>query len=50
MNIDELLFKRAEIKNIPIMLNIIHRCMKEVNYKDYEYEEFQRYLSSFTAE
>lgn len=50
MNLDELLYKRAEITNVPIMLNIIHRCMNEVNYKDYSDLEFQKHLHTFTPE
>lgn len=33
-----------------ISLGMIHRCMNEVNYRDYEYEQFQKYLTSFTTE
>lgn len=50
MNLDELLYKKAEITNIPIMLSIIHRCMNEVNYKDYSEAEFLKYVHTFTPE
>lgn len=50
MELKKLLFKRADTKNINVMLEIIHRCMKEVNYIDYSKEEFEKYLSSFTRE
>ena len=35
MNLEDIIYKKAEIDNIPVMLHIIHRCMNEVNYKDY---------------
>ena len=50
MDLDRLLFKRAELKNVKTLLTIIHRCMKEVNYKDYPPEEFERYLKNFTVD
>lgn len=50
MDLKKLLYKRADIKNINDLLEIIHRCMKEVNYIDYSKEHFQKYLSSFTEE
>lgn len=50
MDLNKLIYRRANIKNISVMLGIIHRCMKEVNYKDYGKEDFQKYLSSFTEE
>lgn len=50
MDLQNLLYKRAEIQNIDVMLEIIHRCMKEVNYIDYTEQEFQRYLATFTKD
>lgn len=50
MNLDELLFTKAKTENINEMLNIIHRCMNEVNYKDYGEYEFKKYLANFTVE
>jgi N-acetylglutamate synthase-like GNAT family acetyltransferase len=50
MDLKKLFYKRADTKNINVMLEIIHRCMKEVNYIDYSKEDFQKYLSSFTGE
>ena len=32
------------------LLNIIHRYMNEVNYKDYEPHEFEKYLANFTED
>lgn len=50
MDLKQLLFKRASIENVEEMLVIIHRCMNEVNYKDYEPYEFEKYLARFTAD
>jgi len=50
MDLKKLLYKRSDSKNINDMLEIIHRCMKEVNYIDYSKEDFQKYLSSFNGE
>lgn len=49
MNLNELLFSKAKIDNINEMLNIINRCMNEVNYKDYGQYEFKKYLANFTV-
>lgn len=50
MNLENLLFEKAKIKNIPTLLNIIHRCMREVNYKDYTQEQLEKYLAGFTED
>ncbi|WP_242954001.1 GNAT family N-acetyltransferase [Clostridium puniceum] len=42
-------YKRADVKNINIMLETIQRCMKEVNYIDYNESEFEKYLGTFTT-
>jgi N-acetylglutamate synthase-like GNAT family acetyltransferase len=49
MDLSKLAYKRADIKNVDIMLEIIHRCMNEVNYIDYNETEFKKYLNSFTT-
>lgn len=50
MKLEKLEYRRAQSENIDKMLNIIHRCMKEVNYKDYTLEQFHKYLAAFTQE
>lgn len=50
MELKKLEYKRAQFDNIDTLLNIIHRCIKEVNYKDYTIEQFQKYLAAFTQE
>ena len=46
----EVEYKKAEVRNAEAMLNIIHRCMYEVYYKDYTEQEFRRFISNFTLE
>lgn len=50
MDLERLLFTRANIENVGELLVIIHRCMNEVNYKDYAPHEFKKYLANFTAD
>lgn len=50
MNLNELIYKKANSENVGCMLNIIYRCMNEVNYLDYSKEDFERYCSNFTEE
>ncbi|ERK30839.1 GNAT family N-acetyltransferase [Clostridium intestinale] len=50
MNLKDINYKRASVENVYAILNIIVRCMKEVNYKDYTNEQFNKYLSMFTKE
>lgn len=49
MELSKLVYKRADVKNVDIMLEIIHRCMIEVNYIDYSESELKKYLDSFTS-
>lgn len=50
MNLKDISYRRASIENVDAILNIIVRCMKEVNYKDYIDKQFNKYLSMFTRE
>lgn len=50
IDLDRVLFKRADIKNVNELLAIIHRCMNEVNYKDYDLPEFNKIFEGFTSE
>ena len=43
-------FKRASLCNVDTILEIIIRCMREVNYIDYTMEQFNKYLDVFTKE
>ena len=48
MDLEKMVYKRAEHKNIAVMLHIIHRCLREVNAADYGETAIQHYLSVFT--
>lgn len=50
MNLEQLVFTRANIENVDKLLAIVLRCMNEVNYKDYAPYEFDKYLAHFTPE
>ena len=50
MDLEQLLFTRANIENVGELLDISHRCMNEVNYKDYAPHEFEKYLANFTED
>ena len=42
MNLDGLVFRRADLAHVEDMLHIIHRCMHEVNCRDYTPQELER--------
>jgi len=50
IDLANLTFKKALLCNIDCILEIITRCMKEVNYIDYTEEQFHKYLSRFTKD
>lgn len=50
MDLEQLLFKRANTENVGKLLVMIRRCMKEVNYKDYTPREIEKFIAGFTAE
>lgn len=50
MELNLLSFKRADTANINAVLSIIHRCLNEVNSKDYSPDEIEKYLAEFTAD
>lgn len=45
IDINYLSFVRTKKENVGQLLAIIHRCMNEVNYKDYTPREFEKYLA-----
>lgn len=45
-----LTFERAEKKHCERVLHIIHRCLREVNSKDYSAAEIKRQLEKFNEE
>lgn len=50
MDLTQLHYKRAKINHVKELLSIIHRCMNEVNYKDYTPQQFKKYLANFTED
>ena len=50
VELDKIIYKRASLSNTKKILEIITRCMKEVNYIDYPQEQFNKFLNSFTKE
>ena len=50
MDLTKLHFQRADKQNVPHMIEIIQRCMNEVNRVDYSEEQFKKYYNSFTYE
>jgi GNAT superfamily N-acetyltransferase len=49
-DINRIVFERAALCDIDKLLHIIHRCVKEINSKDYEPWEIEKFLKGFTAE
>jgi len=49
-DLNKIVFEKATLSDVDKMLPIIHRCMKEVNYKDYEPCQFEKILNGFTTE
>lgn len=50
LDINMLVFQRATIDEVDKLIYIIHRCLKEVNSKDYEPCETEKFLNEFTKE
>lgn len=49
-DISRIVFERATLSDVDKLLYIIHRCVKEVNSKDYEPWEIEKFLSGFNTE
>lgn len=49
MELDEnkIVFEKATLSDTDKLLHIIHRCLKEVNSKDYEPYEIEKFLKGF---
>ena len=48
--INKIVFEKASLSDVNNLLHIIHRCVKEVNSKDYEPWETEKFLNGFTSE
>lgn len=49
-DINKIVFDRARVSDVDKLLHIIIRCVKEVNSKDYEPWEIEKFLNGFTTE
>jgi N-acetylglutamate synthase-like GNAT family acetyltransferase len=50
LDINVLVFQKATVDEVDKLIYIIHRCLKEVNSKDYEPWEIEKLLNEFTEE
>lgn len=48
-DINKIVFEKAALNDVDKLLHIIHRCVKEVNSKDYEPRQVEKFLSGFTT-
>ena len=49
-DINKIVFEKATLSDVDKLLHIIHRCVKEVNSKDYECWETEKFLKGFNKE
>lgn len=49
-DINRIVFERATLGDVDKLLYIIHRCLKEVNSRDYESLEIEKFLKGFNRE
>jgi GNAT superfamily N-acetyltransferase len=49
-DINKIVFEKAALSDVDKLLHIIHRCLKEVNIKDYETCEIEKFLKEFNNE
>ena len=47
---NNIVFEKATLNDVDTLLYIIHRCVKEVNSKDYEPYEIEKHLKEFNAD
>ena len=49
-DINRIVFDKAIVSDVDKLLHILRRCMKEVNSKDYEPWEIEKFLNGFNTE
>lgn len=49
-DIKKIVFERATLNNVDELLYIVHRCVKEVNSKDYTPYEIEKFIKGFNSE
>lgn len=50
IDLEQLLFSRAGNENVNELLSIIHRCINEVNCKDYASQEIEKYIANHSVD
>ncbi|MFL0194088.1 GNAT family N-acetyltransferase [Clostridium sp. WILCCON 0269] len=49
-DINRIVFEKAKLDDVNKLLHIIHRCVEEVNSKNYESWEIKKFLNGFNTE
>lgn len=50
INENKIVFEKATLNDVDKLVHIIHRCVREVNSKDYEPWEIEKFLKGFSKE
>lgn len=50
LDVNKIVFEKATLSDVDKLLYIIHRCVREVNSKDYEPYEIEEFLKGFNKE
>ena len=50
IDINKIVFEKATLDEVDELVNVIHRCMREVNSKDYEWSDINRFLLEINSE
>lgn len=49
-DVNKIIFEKVGLRHVDKLLQIVHRCVKEVNSKDYEHWEIEKFLKGFNKE
>ena len=50
LDINKIVFEKTTLDEVNKLIYIIHRCLKEVNSKDYAPWEIEKFLNEFNGE
>ena len=50
IDINKIVFEKATLDEVDELVNVIHRCMREVNSKDFEWSDINRFLLEIKSE
>ena len=50
IDINKIVFEKATLDEVDELVNVIHRCMREVNSKDYEWSDFNWFLLDINSD